>query len=559
MRTAPIYNFLIEATIIASIAILLMLPIRRFLRGRLGSRAICFAWLLVAVRLLCPLSLPNPVIHEIQTPYNFDQENIRPIAGQVQVRVRDLLDDWEMTMLRQRITDRLSPEERTPITEAIEKDPVVRAAYRINASMWNGRMAHVLMAIYLAGAAGVTGWFVFSNIRFRRRLKRDSIEPLSGERLEQYQALCEQLRVKPLPVYLVDPLPGACLTGVIRPFIALPAAASPEEAEQMLRHELWHFRAHDPWWTLLQLVCCAVHWFNPLVWLAAALCRMDREMKCDENATRHMDADGKRAYASVLVRAAARKAAPGLPVLATGMSMTGKKLKLRVGSVLGGGRKLAALSVAFVVVSSLLLVCAFATSDTAQRINWEDGSDAGYTYKWTKYKGMDVSKQLLPDSESALKYAKTLWSGEYLNQELSQTRWNLSDYTGTSNIPFYGVEGYQPDGTWLHLNLLPDGAVDYLFVTLPQPENEAEDDAEPQPMPAEEAEKWQKWMLEAAEHLEPGVTDRMSRLVLNDVYDQDSGVTFVFGYLEMIQDDNRMIKLEVSPDLRLLEYGTGNG
>ena len=59
MRTAVVYNFLLEANLMASIAILLMLPIRRFLRGRLGSRAIYFAWLLVAVRLLCPLTPPT--------------------------------------------------------------------------------------------------------------------------------------------------------------------------------------------------------------------------------------------------------------------------------------------------------------------------------------------------------------------------------------------------------------------------------------------------------------------------------------------------------------------
>ena len=60
MRTATVYNFLIEANIMASLAILLMIPIRKFLRPRLGSRALCFAWLLVAVRLLCPVALPIP-------------------------------------------------------------------------------------------------------------------------------------------------------------------------------------------------------------------------------------------------------------------------------------------------------------------------------------------------------------------------------------------------------------------------------------------------------------------------------------------------------------------
>ena len=93
MRTATVYNFLIEANIMASLAILLMIPIRKFLRPRLGSRALCFAWLLVAVRLLCPLALPNPWISEIKSPYNFDPTAIRPIAGQVKVRLQDALSD----------------------------------------------------------------------------------------------------------------------------------------------------------------------------------------------------------------------------------------------------------------------------------------------------------------------------------------------------------------------------------------------------------------------------------------------------------------------------------
>ena len=54
MRSAVIYNFLIEANIMASIAILLMIPLRKFLRRKLGNTALCFGWLMVALRLLLP-------------------------------------------------------------------------------------------------------------------------------------------------------------------------------------------------------------------------------------------------------------------------------------------------------------------------------------------------------------------------------------------------------------------------------------------------------------------------------------------------------------------------
>ena len=92
MRTATLYNFLLEANLMASIAILLMIPIRRFLRPQLGSRVIRFLWLLVALRLLCPLALPNPAINEIRSPFALD-EAIRPIAGQIKVRMTDAAQD----------------------------------------------------------------------------------------------------------------------------------------------------------------------------------------------------------------------------------------------------------------------------------------------------------------------------------------------------------------------------------------------------------------------------------------------------------------------------------
>ena len=61
MRAATLFNFLIEAMLTGSVMILLLLVVRRLLRRQLGNRLICLAWLLVAVRLLLPLSFPNPM------------------------------------------------------------------------------------------------------------------------------------------------------------------------------------------------------------------------------------------------------------------------------------------------------------------------------------------------------------------------------------------------------------------------------------------------------------------------------------------------------------------
>ncbi|MBE5783590.1 MAG: M56 family metallopeptidase [Clostridiales bacterium] len=347
MRTATIYNFLIEANIMAGLAILLMLIVRKFFRKYLGSRVICFAWLLVSIRLLCPLALPNPMIHEIRSPFAPDKA-IRPIAGQVQVRVSDALSDAYIWSYRNS-----GPAQESSVTQTLKS---------LDSSLSRGILARDLMKIYCTGAVGVIGWFIFANVRFRRRLRADRIEALTGDLMDEYLALCSEMGIKPLPVYYVDPLPSACLAGVFRPYIALPLTASPQETLPILKHEICHYRGRDHIWALVRLICCAVHWFNPLIWLAASLSRTDGELACDERVTRDMDGGQKKEYAGILVYAAAKKNAPGLPVLATGMTMTGKKLKTRVKSILDG-KPVKMLSAAFAALAGCLLIGAFATAE----------------------------------------------------------------------------------------------------------------------------------------------------------------------------------------------------
>ena len=129
MRTATLYNFLLEANLMASIALLLMLPIRRFLRP---PRPIRFLWLLVALRLLCPLVLPNPAINEIRSPFALD-EAIRPIAGQIKVRLTDAAQDLHQSAANGSVQERIL-------------DDFVDASY-------NGMLALRGMQVYVMGAA----------------------------------------------------------------------------------------------------------------------------------------------------------------------------------------------------------------------------------------------------------------------------------------------------------------------------------------------------------------------------------------------------------------------
>ena len=209
MRSAVIYNFLIEANIMASIAILLMMLLRKLLRKPLGNSALCFGWLLTAIRLLCPLSLPNPFIHEIRPAYIYDM-TIRPIAGQIKIRLIDAIIDLGTVFWRAGNQQAANDMQKV----AIGVD-------------YNGYPA-ILAWIWMAGCILVLLWFAFRNIQFRKALKNNRIEEISGEQKEMYLHLCEERKIKPVPVYYTDPVPGACLVGILKPYIVLPVITAPK-------------------------------------------------------------------------------------------------------------------------------------------------------------------------------------------------------------------------------------------------------------------------------------------------------------------------------------------
>lgn len=398
MRTATIYNFLMEANLMAGIAILLMLPIRRFMRKPLGNRVIYFAWLLIAIRLLCPLALPNPAINAIRSPFAMDQA-IRPIAGQLRVRFSDALDG-----LYYATYDSLG-----------QHSAIATGLDAIREDVYYGSLSLYLMEGYLIGVGVVLGWFIVSNLRFRHKLKADRIEQITGKLADQYGALCQEIGITPIPVYFTDPLPSACLVGVFRPYIALPLTAAPQEAIQVLRHEVCHLKGRDQYWGLVRLMCCALHWFNPLVWLAAHLSRTDGELACDDRVVSQLNDQQKLAYANVLVLAASKRDRPGVAVLATGMTMTGRKLKTRVNAIIHNHQAKRGLALAFGLLASMALAGAFATAE--------------YPYPSTPpavpAQAVIAEHRAIATEAEALDYAQTLWTSAYLGQSADGLTWSV--------------------------------------------------------------------------------------------------------------------------------------
>ncbi len=555
MRTAVIYNFLIEANIIAGVAILLMIPVRKYFRKQLGNKAICFAWLLVAIRLLCPLSLPNPLINEIVTPYNDQPMAIRPIAAQVKVRMQDALNDMSYQVLRNHIDH-----EGMTFVEANQKQDHQVLTFMAN-DLQFGYGARRVMVVYLLGAAAVTGWFVFANVRFQRKLKKNRVAPLEGDLQEYYNGLCEKYGVKPLPVYFVDPLSSACLVGAFHPYIALPLAANVDQAKQMLAHELCHYKSKDHFWTLLTLICCGMHWFNPLVWAAAAMSRMDRELRCDDNVTKDMDEEARKLYAGTLIQSVTRRAIPGLPVLATGMSMTGRKLKTRVGGILWGDKRKKAFAVSFTVLASV---------EQPEPWTYEDPDNAYFAYESQTIEEAMASENAIKTEEEALQRAKEILSMPEFQVDVNDPKitWQTGLDIGVMGKWNYAVIGQKGEdenlqrlivwmamdgsGAWQVYNGFDPFFTDYDMEN--QPDYQNIDDV----LTEEEQAAIKRYCIALTEKLEPGESENFQEIHFNCYMKMDDKIYVQLEAPYNINSGKGFILL-VKPEIRVIDYSTGNG
>ena len=208
-------------------------------------------------------------------------------------------------------------------------------------------ISELLTILWLAGVAGMAVWFLVTNLRFWRKLRRTRT-PYAVEGCRY-------------PVYLVaEGLPSPCLFGLLRPAIYLTSAAvaSPERLGHVLAHETAHARHGDPLWSLLRCVCLAVYWFDPLVWAAAAVSKTDGELACDESAIRALGEDQRIPYGRTLLSLIPVRKGPGAPLLsATTMTAGKRQLKDRITRIAQGSQtRAAALFLALTLVAGVCAV-----------------------------------------------------------------------------------------------------------------------------------------------------------------------------------------------------------
>lgn len=150
--------------------------------------------------------------------------------------------------------------------------------------------------------------------------------------------------------------------GVVKPNIYLPMHMDEGAAAHVIAHERAHLARRDHWWKVLGYLVLALHWFNPLVWVAYILFCRDIELACDEKVVKGLDGAARADYSQALLSCAAPKRAVAACPLAFGEG----NIKTRVKSALHYKKPAFWVAAAAVLAVVIVAVC-FLTNPRSER------------------------------------------------------------------------------------------------------------------------------------------------------------------------------------------------
>lgn len=182
---------------------------------------------------------------------------------------------------------------------------------------------------------------------------------VSAEKLKRKLATAILLRDN---IYESEFVDSPFVFGVVKPNIYLPMHMDEGTAAYVIAHERAHLARRDHWWKVLGYLVLALHWFNPLVWVAYILFCRDIELACDEKVVKGLDGAARADYSQALLSCAAPKRAVAACPLAFGEG----NIKMRVKSALHYKKPAFWVAAAAVLAVVIVAVC-FLTNPRSER------------------------------------------------------------------------------------------------------------------------------------------------------------------------------------------------
>lgn len=330
-------------------------------------------WALVAVRLLCPVS--------IESNFSLIPNN-------------EVVPSEILTVDPTKVVDRVSFD---LVSNPVFSDTLNREV-TVNVDSFQFDML-LLSFVWLGGVALMLLYAVISYLRIYFKIK-------------------VSMNLKD-NVYLCDKINTPFIFGVVQPKIFIPSGMDEETVNYVLAHEKAHLKRRDHLWKPLGFVLLSIYWFNPVMWISYILLCRDIELACDEKVIKDMEGADKKKYSEALLSCSA----PQKLITACPVAFGEVGVKQRINSVLNY-KKPAFWVIAIALLASIILGVCFMTEPIdvndggsytsiegvdetffpmknivadAHSFKIERGINDNYSYSVSDYNGMSFVREFLQD------------------------------------------------------------------------------------------------------------------------------------------------------------------
>ncbi|MBQ3119452.1 MAG: hypothetical protein IJC12_01125, partial [Peptococcaceae bacterium] len=251
----------VNLTITAAWVIVAVLVLRAVLT-RVPRKYVCLLWLVVLFRLLCPVSIET-VLSVVPQPVTITYEDVAYTTPKIETNsaVVNTIADFTVNPVME---EYLAP------TPHASVNPM--QVYLMMASM-----------LWVLGIVVIALYTIVSWARMGLRL-RESV-PEGG-------------------YYRCANIDSPFVFGLLKPKIYLPYGLDGEAKDYVLLHEQSHIARKDFLLKPIFWIAVAIHWMNPMVWVAWHYFTRDLELACDERAVDSLNANQKSDYSQTLLNLA---------------------------------------------------------------------------------------------------------------------------------------------------------------------------------------------------------------------------------------------------------------
>lgn len=402
----------LNMSISASWIVLVILIVRALLQ-KAPKWTVVLLWVIVALRLLCPITIESEISLIPSDVYH----------GEV---LSEWLDDYVGSV---DIHYEESPVYEAAVNAGREPVPDSSGAYHVVTkhdqlgapSTVENTIVPVLTILWLAGVVALVFYMGISYWKLEKRLA-------TAIRYRDH-------------IFQSENVESPFVLGLVRPRIYLPYHTEEMDLNYVIAHEQAHILRKDHWWKLLGYLLLSVHWFNPLIWLAYNMLCRDIELACDEKVIRDLSHRERADYTQALVACSTSRRNIAACPLAFGEIGVKERIQL-VMNYKKPGRWRMLIAVVLCLVAALCLLTSPRQDVATIRIVVPAGSDAHFVY--SKEEISPLNDYILVSTKHMAPHQRMVLQPVEIKQE--------REYK-----PFFGGSGWDLPFTSLKIEAEKDG------------------------------------------------------------------------------------------------------